>query len=417
MIRILHTADWHLGQQLNGWPRLTEHVAFFDWLANVVCTQEIDTLIVAGDIFDTQNPAPEVRSLFFHTIDRLRDLRPHLTTVIIAGNHDHAGHLEAPHGLFRRAGAHVVGTIAKCSRGYDLERHLVPLRDGGGTVAAQLLAIPFPHPGALPVVTPGEAGSEPRGIFAVRRLYADFVAAARAEMSDIPLVLTGHLAVSLAGRLGTTPSTGEGERPILIGGAETVPHDVFPDDVAYVALGHIHRAQAVGRETIRYAGSAFPLSCGERDYRHAVTLIALDHNGTVEIEHIPIPRPVPMLRIPASGYLRPEEVEFALAGLDLDPNAPVEQHPFVQVAVAVDGPAAGLRLEIERIAEQFPVRVAAAPEIKRPSVALAPTDWIPDRLQDLDPRKLFAEAFVREHGVPPGQAHCDAFARLLEELG
>src|SRR5262249_48250283 len=158
---------------------------------------------------------------------------------------------------------------------------------------------------------------------------------------------------------GTAPSTSEGERPILIGGAETVPHDIFPDDVAYVALGHIHRAQAVGRETIRYAGSPFPLSCGERDYRHSVTLIELDPNGTVEIEDIPIPRPVPMLRVPASGYLRPEEVQFALAGLDLNPTAPVERGPFLQVALAVEGPAAGLRLEIERIAERFPVRIAA----------------------------------------------------------
>src|SRR5262249_30987050 len=141
------------------------------------------------------------------------------------------------------------------------------------------------------------------------------------------------------------------------------------------------------RETIRYAGSPFPLSCGERDYRHSVTLIELDPNGTVEIEDIPIPRPVPMLRVPASGYLRPEEVQFALAGLDLNPTAPVERGPFLQVALAVEGPAAGLRLEIERIAERFPVRIAAAPDIKRPSAVPASTDWVPERLQDLDPRR------------------------------
>jgi exonuclease SbcD len=419
MIRILHTADWHLGQQLNGWSRLSEHAAFFDWLAGFVRAQEIDALIVAGDIFDTQNPSAEVRRLFFDAIGRLRDQQRHLTIVVVAGNHDHAGHLEAPASVLRRAGVNVLGTIARAGTRYDLSRHLIPLYDAEGRISAYVLAVPFPHPGILPVVTPLESGGEPRGILAVRRLYADLIAGARATIGGLPLVVTGHLAVVAAGDRQPAPGTNEGERPILIGGAETVPHDVFPEDVSYVALGHIHREHSVGRPNIRYSGSPFPLSYGERDYRHGVTLITVDYSRKAETEHVQVPRPVPMLRVPTAGYLRPDEIESALARLDADHTAQIENRPFVHIAVEVDGPAAGLRLEIQQMAERFPIRLAGPPEIKRPSPSSGTSiDTVPEyRLQDLDPRRLFAEAFEREHGVPPDSVHYDAFGQLLQEVG
>ncbi|MBL8573499.1 MAG: exonuclease SbcCD subunit D [Hyphomicrobiaceae bacterium] len=405
MLRILHTADWHLGHVLNGWSRLAEHRAAFDALAAIVERDAIDALIVAGDVFDTANPPAEARALFFDTLDRLSRLRPQLVTVVVAGNHDHAAQLEAPGPLYRRAGVRVVGTVHRADGGIDLDHHLIAI--GAGADAGHVLALPYPRPSDLPAgLAPLADGSNPR-IAAVRALYADAVAAARARIGDGPLILTGHLTVA-----GGEESPGS-ERMIMIGGENAVPHDVFPADVAYVALGHLHKPQAAGRANVRYSGSLFPLSAAERDYRHGVTRLDIDA-GRVVHTHLELPRPVPFLRLPARGTLAVAEVEAALAGLDLSPDLPLDRRPFVHIVVGVDGPATGLLAEIEAIVERFPVRLASRPEFVRP----APTETLAAaapmrRLAEIDPVELFRAAFELRHGTPPGDAHEQAFRQLV----
>jgi exonuclease SbcD len=112
MIRVLHTADWHIGQTLRGYSREYEHARVFDQLIGIVAEREIDALLVAGDIFDSQNPSGEAQRLFYETIERLHRARPAMKTIITAGNHDAAGRLEAPHPLLARFNVRVVGNVS-----------------------------------------------------------------------------------------------------------------------------------------------------------------------------------------------------------------------------------------------------------------------------------------------------------------
>lgn len=406
-IKILHTADWHLGAQLQGWPREAEHKKALAELVDIAARHAVDAVVVAGDIFDSLNPSAEAQRLLFETLKSLRAKLPKATIALLAGNHDPAGRLEAPRALFEMIGVVSVGTIARRADGIDPQIHLAPLRDSTGAVAAHLLAVPYPRVADLSIVDEEISGSPV--VFRVRKLYAELLAMARARIGDGPLIVTGHLHVS-----GALESEGA-ERRILIGGEHAVPCDVFPEDVAYVALGHLHRPQSVGRDNVRYSGSLFPLSKTEIDYEHGVTIVTIDGTAT-SIEHVPLARPTPCLRLPARGGLARHEVDGALSALGLAPELPMEERPFIHLTVAADGPVVGLESEIDAIAEKYSVRLASL-SVQRPQLESAePTAPVSLRLSEREPVELFRDAFARAHGIEPAPEHLSLFhSAALEE--
>lgn len=113
MIRVLHTADWHVGQTLRGFSREYEHRKVFERLEEIVVERNVDALIIAGDVFDSQNPSGEAQQLFYNALVRLSRAQPRMTTVIVAGNHDAAGRLEAPRPLLEAFKIRVVGNVRR----------------------------------------------------------------------------------------------------------------------------------------------------------------------------------------------------------------------------------------------------------------------------------------------------------------
>jgi exonuclease SbcD len=360
VIRVLHTGDWHIGQTLRGYARESEHAAVFARLEAIAAAREVDALVVAGDVFDCQNPSGESQARFYTLMARLHAARPSMTIVITAGNHDAAGRLEAPRPLLEAIGVRVIGNVRRRDGAIDPGHHLVPVRDASGEVAAQ--------------------------------------------------VLTGHLHVA-----GGLESEGA-ERRILVGGEHAVPSDVFPDEARYVALGHLHRAQGLGRGHVRYCGSLIPLSAAEQPYRHGVTLVTLG-SGPAEIEHIEIERPVPFLRLPASGDMTLDELGDHLAALSLDPDLPPEARPYIQVRLARNGLLPGYRAEVDRIAESFPVRIVdvrvAVPA--RVAADVEESEAPPPRLSERDPEELFRLAYRARWDEEPGPPHLDVFHRARAE--
>ncbi|GJD42341.1 Nuclease SbcCD subunit D [Methylobacterium cerastii] len=407
MIRVLHTGDWHIGQTLRGFLREHEHARVFDALVALVEEREPDALVMAGDVFDSQNPSGEAQRLFYETLVRLHQARPAMTIVVTAGNHDAAGRLEAPRALLDAIGVHVVGNVRRPGGAIDLSRHLVPIRKDGA-VAGHVLGVSYPTAACLPGLTAGrvrdEAGSPI--VRAVRDLYAALHEAARPELAGLPYIVTGHLHVA-----GGLESEGA-ERRILVGGEHAVPPDVFPEDADYVALGHLHRAQEVGRPIVRYSGSLIPLSATELAYRHGVSLVTIG-DGPARTEHVVIDRPVLFLRLPEAGDMALGELGDRLAALDLDPGLPVEARPFLQIRLARAGLPAGYRAEVDRIAERFPVRVVdvRVASVDAPSPDLAPVGGPMVRLAERDPEDLFRMAFLQTHGVEPAAPHLDVFHR------
>jgi exonuclease SbcD len=407
MIRILHTADWHLGQTLRGHSRETEHQAAFAALRDIVVTREVDALVVAGDVFDTLNPSGESTRLLYGTLADLARARPGLQVVLTAGNHDAAGRLEAAAPLFSAFGISVAGNVRWRDNRPDAARHHFVLRDPEGREAAELLAVSYPTATCLPTLArlEDEAGSPV--VRAVAELYAALMDGVRPLRRGLPLIVTGHLHVR-----GGEESEGA-ERRILVGGQHAAPLSIFPEDAAYVALGHLHKPHFVQPGRVRYAGSLFPLSATELIYQHGVTLLTGDGAGFTA-EHIPLPRPVPFLRLPETGEMAAGEVGDRLKALGLPADLPAAERPFVQLRLRREGLGPGFREEVDRIAGDFPVRLVDVrlsdpPETK----AMADLAGVV-RLIERDPADLFRLAFLRRHGKPPEAAHLDAFHRAAE---
>jgi exonuclease SbcD len=410
MVRVLHTADWHIGQTLRGFSREFEHRKAFGQIARIVALREIDVLIVSGDIFDAQNPSGDALRMFYETLAHFRRVRPTLLFVVLAGNHDSAVRLEAPQPFLASFNIHVVGNIRRTGGVMDVQRHLIPVADGKGHVAAHVLAVSYPTAACLPNLARLEDETGSLVVRAVTSLYADLVDQLRPRFQGLPLIGTGHLHVA-----GGTESEGA-ERRILVGGQHAVPPDIFPEDFCYMALGHLHKAQAIGRETIRYSGSLFPLSATEQPYRHGVSVVTIEDGRPVQVEHVPIERPVPFLRL-GDGDIHLADVGDHFTALALAADLPLEERPFVQIRLSREGLAAGFREEVDRVAEGFPVRVV---EVKLPALPETPIwggpEAIPVRLAERAPEEMFKLAFEREFQTPPEAAHMDVFHRVQAEI-
>ena len=132
MIRILHTADWHLGQTFFGYDRTEEHKVFLNWLAEEIRQKEIDALIIAGDVFDVSNPSAASQSMYYQFIYRVTAENPYLQIVIVAGNHDSAARLEAPLPLLQAMRTEVRGVVRKLEGGeIDYDHLTVELKKIG----------------------------------------------------------------------------------------------------------------------------------------------------------------------------------------------------------------------------------------------------------------------------------------------
>ena len=172
MIRILHTADWHLGQTFFGYDRTGEHEVFLNWLAEEIRQKEIDALIIAGDVFDVSNPSAASQSMYYQFIYRVTAESPYLQIVIVAGNHDSAARLEAPLPLLQAMRTEVRGVVRKLEGGeIDYDHLTVELKNRKGEVELLCMAVPFLRQGDYPAVqTEGNPYAE-----GVRELYAQLL--------------------------------------------------------------------------------------------------------------------------------------------------------------------------------------------------------------------------------------------------
>ncbi|WP_203563860.1 exonuclease subunit SbcD [Deefgea sp. CFH1-16] len=153
-MRFIHTSDWHLGQTLHHFERRFEHQCFLDWLLATLVTEQAQTLLISGDIFDNANPSAAAQKQFYQFLQQAKARVPALNIVIIAGNHDSPGRLEMPAPFLAGMDASVIGFVPRDAAGQiDVSRLVIPLQDTQG-VAAWCLAIPFLRPGmchALPI--------------------------------------------------------------------------------------------------------------------------------------------------------------------------------------------------------------------------------------------------------------------------
>ncbi|SFS09999.1 exonuclease SbcCD subunit D C-terminal domain-containing protein [Sphingomonas jatrophae] len=393
--RLIHTSDWHIGHELFGHDREAEHDAFLAWLVEQLVAEQANLLLVTGDVYDVANPPVTAMARLYRFLRDATERCPHLSIVIIGGNHDSAARINLPAALLGPGRVHLVGSLARCNGVVDLDRLLLPLPGEDGETAAWLAAVPYCRAGD---VGPGGLAG----------LYGEVLAAGAARAGTLPLVVTGHLHVA-GGDISE-----QSERRIVVGGEEAEAASLFDARAAYVALGHLHRAQAIRGETpIRYAGSPLPLSATERHYRHSVSVVNLAPGGA-EVRELTIPRHAPFLAVPEGGARPLAEVEAAIAALSLDAEAERGCWPFVEISVLVDGPEPDLQSRVLAALEGLPLRLTRIVRVAARSAGQGTAPQGAD-LAELRPEAVFAAAFDRVHGGAPPDDLLRAFEQLLVE--
>ncbi|MGZ6790713.1 MAG: exonuclease SbcCD subunit D [Mycobacteriaceae bacterium] len=265
-MRILHTSDWHVGRTFHGVDLLADQERVLDAVAELVDAHGVDVVVLAGDVYDRAVPSAEAVGVCTQALERIRAAGA--VIVATSGNHDSAPRLGAAASFAAAGGLHLRTRIA------ELE-HPVLLKDEHGAVA--FYGLPFLEPDSARHAL-GEPGARTHA--AVLGVAMDRVRADLARRPDVRSVVLAHAFV-VGGE-----ATGS-ERSISVGGAETVPADVF-DGVDYVALGHLHSPQTIS-ERVRYSGSPLPYSFGERAQHKSVWLIDLDARGLAEVQHLDLP--------------------------------------------------------------------------------------------------------------------------------
>ena len=403
-MRILHTSDWHLGQTLHQFERGFEHKQFLSWLLDTLVAEQVDALLIAGDVFDNTNPSAASQTQLYRFLTEARTRVPHLNIVMTAGNHDSPGRLEAPAPFLSLFDASVVGYISRQGDSIDLDRLVVPVKDRKGNIAAWCIAMPFLRPGDVPRV---EGSTDPY-MAGIELLYRQaFELAAFKRSAGQSILAMGHCHMT-GGQVSE-----ESERRIVIGGIEALSASVFDPQIAYVALGHLHLAQKIGGNVARrYCGSPLPMSFSEIDYPHQVVIIDLDGENVSQTREIRIPRSVDLLRIPPQPAPI-EVVQQALKALDL-PDRPEAQWPYLLVRVLLSQPEPGLRALVEAALEGKQVRLVRieTSTAQGDSSVVAPAISV-DELNALAPTDYFERLYQHRYNAPPPIDIMAAFTELV----
>ncbi len=268
-MKILHTSDWHIGRSLYGRKRYEEFESFLIWLVETIQQNEIDALLVAGDVFDTSAPSNRAQELYYRFLCRVA-VSSCRHVIVVAGNHDSPSFLNAPKELLKSLDVHVVGSSTESP-----EDEVLVLRNEQDAPELIVCAVPYLRDRDIRVAEAGESveDKERKLIDGIRTHYAAVAALAeqkREELGgDIPIVAMGHLFTA-----GGQTVDGDGVRELYVGSLAHVTAGIFPACFDYLALGHLHVPQKVnGSETIRYCGSPLPMGFGEAKQQKSVVIV------------------------------------------------------------------------------------------------------------------------------------------------
>lgn len=325
-MRIVHTADWHVGRIWKSISRLDETSKVLDHLAGYLEGEKIDLLLLAGDVFDTANPSAEAEQLVFEFFRRLG--ARNIPAVVIAGNHDNPGRIDAYAMLADLAGVHLVGKPRNPDKGGTFA---IATASGETAVVAGL---PFASPGgfASALKLPGDL-THSKTLYA-EKFHEATLRLAEAFRPDCVNLLMAH--TSLEGAV-----LGNSERQAHLGEEWTASPRVLPTTAQYVALGHIHRPQPLTAAPVptEYAGSPLQLDFGEAGQQKTFVVVDVHPGQPARIEHVPYEgsRELLDLTLPLEE-LQLRQAEFRSAGW-LRVNVQVKQPVPDLVAQGASVPA------------------------------------------------------------------------------
>lgn len=335
-MRIIHTSDWHLGQNFYSKSRAAEHQAFLQWLLNTAKSEQVDAIIVAGDIFDTGSPPSYARELYNRFVVDLQQTGCHL--VVLAGNHDSVATLNESRDILSFLNTTVIASAGHAP-------FILNLRDG--TPGAVFCPVPFLRPRDIITSQAGLSGQEKqRQVLESITDYYQQQYQQACELRDdrtLPIIASGHLTTVGA-------SKSDAVRDIYIGTLDAFPAQNFPP-ADYIALGHIHRAQKIGgSEHIRYSGSPISLSFDETGKSKSVNLVNFSDGKLAEVTPLTVPVTQPLAVIKG-------DFDSISAQLAEWRDAEAEPATWIDIEITSDEYLHDIQRKIQTITEDLPVEV------------------------------------------------------------
>ena len=282
-MKLLHTSDWHLGRTLySKKERQEEHQAFLEWLLKTIHDENIDLLLIAGDVFDTASPSSSSQKIYYDFLVQVRNSGCK-QVIVVGGNHDSPSFLNAPKEILSALNVTVIGNV-----GVQIDDEIVVVKDAQNEPAFIVCAVPFLRERDISRFAEGEtyADRSKRINENIKKHYEEIATLAEKKKEsigrDIPIIATGHLSVT-----GGKRDADDGVRETYIGNIETIGSYIFPETFDYVALGHYHIACKI-KEHIRYCGSPIPMGFGEAKQKKVVYIIDFEDQMNIETKEIPV---------------------------------------------------------------------------------------------------------------------------------
>jgi exonuclease SbcD len=382
-LRLLHTADWHVGKPIRGRSRSDEFAAAIDEVVGIAVQEGVDWVLVAGDVWEHRVPSPEAAGLVFDATIRLHEAG--LGAVLIPGNHDSPQLFRSLAGLVGGVGSFLVPQVVPPKDGGILR---LPSRDGSEEL--ELACIPF-----VPERRFGDAAA----LFeASESWYQSYVEGMGSLLAAVAAGFTPGASSVILGHFftdGALVTPGGGERELTIGMAYAVPPSRLPGTVSYVALGHVHLPQAVkgSPAPARYAGSLLQLDFGESGQRKSVSIVDVQPGVPAKVTEIPLTsgRRLTDLR----GTFDEVVAQGAAAG---------DAH--LRVYVQTDGPVPGLA---DRVRQELPNALDIHLVYDRDEYQPSETP-----VSSLQPRDQFVAYYRRQHQAEPPDEILSAFDEVLD---
>lgn len=401
MFRLLHTADWHIGKSLAGYDRTGEWEVFFQRLIKTIEEQSPDLMIVAGDVFDSATPSNVSANMYYNLIETLHTKYPTLKIVITSGNHDSQSYLNAPKEILHYFNAEVVGSVARDDDGICFDKMVIDLGD------AIVCAVPYLRRGDVMSM-----GGEKPSVSEFYRRMLEAAVKVRGER-QVPIIGVGHL--TTIGAIYNKDINNEitATRDDSVGGLENIDPQEFPDDFAYIALGHIHRRQRAGnRENIWYSGSPIPMSFSEKDYSNSLSIVDFDGRQLSEIHTVELPHVVKLRRVPdkLSDF---ETVANALQQL------PDDEEMFVEVALNPDlrSPEVKARI-INELLKGKKTKFCGFQLVGVAGASILGDDapMSVEQLQTMDPMTVIADIYQARMHTELSDRHADMLRTIIDEI-
>ena len=410
-MRIIHTADWHLGNIFYRHRREDEFRHYLDWLLQALLEHDADALLVSGDVFDNANPSAQAEELYFGFLRQVVERIPGLQVVIIAGNHDSAARLEAAAAFLGMHHIYIRGMVPLDEKNRpSYPDMMIPLgRKDSAEASCVCMAIPFLHS--------SDFGEEHRTMEEAMRDYMKNLIQyyKKSDYHTLPCIGMAHF---YAG--GAQICEGEHSERLSVGGQDLVNIEKLDRQWKYFALGHIHRSQRVGGSDVPvyYSGSALPMSFAEKHYQHGAKLIEVDADDkecTVsDLYYEPLRR---LLSIPERGSLVSSEVLPALDALpDRKEKSVDTDWPYLEINLREDRPIPELLSEVTEVLSHKCVRFCRMTAVRGTKSEDDGNNMSLERLRQFSPLEMAEHIYKNRYQEPLPEELRTRFLEAVEAL-